>query len=71
MTFKLSPPSLNLSSILAIPLRLTNFIDEHLWWSLLIGMLILSYFVQIPYLHDFVRWFVGGIVDFIGISYKK
>jgi len=57
-----------INSLLVIPVRITAFIEEHPFLSLLIFILILSYFVPILYLHDFVRWITKSMWDFIGIG---
>lgn len=45
-----------------------KFKEEHPIWSFLILFLIFSYFVPIPYSHDFIRWLTKSIWDFIGIG---
>ncbi len=49
-------------------ISLLKFKEEHFIWFILILILILSYFVPFPYLHDFVRWIVKEVIEFIGIT---
>jgi len=54
-----------------IMVRFSQFIEEHFFYSIIIFILIISYFVPIPYLSDFVM----GVVEFIKslelISFSK
>lgn len=58
-------------NILAIPARLVAFVEDHPIYSLIIFILIFSYFVPIPYLHDFVKWVVEFIKSLDLISVKN
>jgi len=58
-------------SLLAIPARISYFIEKHPFWSFLIFILILSYFAPVPYLHDFVRGITEFIWESLGIGVKK
>lgn len=51
--------------------KITNFIEEHPFCSILIFILILRYFFPIPYLPDFVGWIIEFIKSLELISFGK
>ena len=51
--------------------KIIKFIEEHTIASIIIFVLISSYFVPILYVSNIVRWFVGAIMGEKLISFGK
>lgn len=60
-----------INSLLAIPVRITEFAKEHTFWFIIIVTLILSCFFPIPYLHDFMIEIIEFIKSLELISFEK